>query len=68
METNGEGLKRRGFSAEAIRAIKNAYKVLYLSGQKLDAAIDTIASASEGVPELQELVSFLRNTSRSIVR
>ena len=65
---NSEGLKRRGFSAESIRAIKNAYKALYLSGNKLETAIEQIATESAHLPELQSLVTFLRNSKRSIVR
>ena len=33
---NIEGLKRRGFSREAITAIRNAYKLLYRSGKTLE--------------------------------
>jgi UDP-N-acetylglucosamine acyltransferase len=32
---NSEGLKRRGFSADQIRNIKNAYRILYRSDLKL---------------------------------
>ncbi|VTM51167.1 acyl-[acyl-carrier-protein]-UDP-N-acetylglucosamine O-acyltransferase [Klebsiella pneumoniae] len=35
---NIEGLKRRGFSREAITAIRNAYKLLYRSGKTLEEA------------------------------
>ncbi|MFN5445986.1 MAG: acyl-ACP--UDP-N-acetylglucosamine O-acyltransferase, partial [bacterium] len=35
---NSEGLKRRGFSREAITAIRHAYKVLYKSGLTLEEA------------------------------
>jgi UDP-N-acetylglucosamine acyltransferase len=65
---NSEGLKRRGFEPETIRAIKNAYKTLYLNGRKLDDAIAAIASTAGGDAALESLVSFLENSQRSIVR
>ncbi|KHF26148.1 acyl-ACP--UDP-N-acetylglucosamine O-acyltransferase [Solemya velum gill symbiont] len=65
---NSEGLKRRGFEPETIRAIKNAYKILYLSGRKLDDAIKEIASTANGIAALESFVSFLENSQRSIVR
>ena len=65
---NSEGMRRRGFANETIRAIKNAYKTLYLSGEKLDAAIVQIESTAGGMPELEMFVDFLRHSNRSIVR
>jgi UDP-N-acetylglucosamine acyltransferase len=65
---NSEGLKRRGFSPEAIRAIKRAYKTLYRQGLSLNEAVAQIAAASAEFPELEPLVAFLRTPGRGIVR
>ncbi len=65
---NSEGLRRRDFSKEQIRAIKNAYKTLYRSGKQLEDAINDIASAAEEQPVLAILVDFLRSSERSIIR
>lgn len=65
---NSEGLKRRGFSAEAISGIRRAYKILYKSGLKLDEARAAIAAEVGAVPELALLESFLAQTGRGIVR
>ncbi len=65
---NSEGLKRRGFSAEAISAIRRAYKTLYKSGLKLDEARAAIAGEVATVPELALLESFLAQAGRGIVR
>jgi len=65
---NSEGLKRRGFSPEQIRNIRNAFRLLYRSGLKLaDAAAQLEATAGEQ-PELALLVEFLPQSTRSIVR
>ena len=65
---NSEGLKRRGFSAEAISAIKRAYKTLYKSGLGLAEARDAIAAEAETRPELVPLVDFLTSSARGIIR
>lgn len=65
---NSEGLKRRGFSAEAISAIKRAYKTLYKSGLSLAEARAVIAENAVDVPELQLLADFLAVPGRGIIR
>ncbi|HKY02424.1 MAG TPA: acyl-ACP--UDP-N-acetylglucosamine O-acyltransferase [Burkholderiales bacterium] len=65
---NSEGLKRRGFSEEAITALRRAYKSLYRSGLGLAEAIETLSVEYAHVPEVQVLTEFLRNAKRGIVR
>ncbi len=65
---NSEGLKRRGFSAEAIMAIRRAYKTLYKSGLKLDEARQAIGVERDKHPELSLLADFLAESGRGIVR
>jgi len=65
---NSEGLKRRGFSVEAIAAIRRAYKALYKSGLRLDEARQLIDADAKKYPELLPLSTFLAETGRGIVR
>lgn len=65
---NAEGLKRRGFPASAIAAIKRAYKTLYRNGLSLDEARSEIAQAAAETPELAPLVAFLAESGRGIIR
>ena len=65
---NSEGLKRRGFSAEAIAAIRRAYKTLYKSGLRLDEAKAAIAAEAVDVAELRALSDFLAQPGRGIIR
>jgi UDP-N-acetylglucosamine acyltransferase len=65
---NAEGLRRRGFSPEAIAAIRRAYKLLYRSGLTLAEARERIAELAVEQPELQPLVDFLAQPGRGIVR
>ena len=45
---NSEGLKRRDFSSEQIRNIKNAYRLVYRKGLKLSEAIEQIEANVRG--------------------
>lgn len=65
---NSEGLKRRGFSVEAISAIKHAYKTLYRSSLGLTEAQSAIAAEAVNQPELQALADFLAVPGRGIIR
>lgn len=65
---NGEGLKRRGFDAGRIAAIKRAYRALYISGAKLDEAkleLGTIAADSEDV---RAMLDFIERGERPLLR
>lgn len=65
---NAEGLKRRGFSAATVAAVKRAYKTLYRSGMKLEEARAGIEVESAAVPELALLAGFLAAPGRGIIR
>ena len=65
---NTEGLRRRGFPAEEIAAIKRAYKVLYRTGLTLDQAQAQIAADAAAVSVLGPLAAFLASPGRGIVR
>jgi UDP-N-acetylglucosamine acyltransferase len=65
---NAEGLKRRGFSAEAIAALKRAYKTLYKSGLTLAAAGQALEQEAKDCPEVGALAQFLATSTRGIVR
>lgn len=65
---NAEGLKRRGFTPEHIRNIRNAFRVLYRSGLKLADATAQLESLAREQPELKPIVEFLPTSTRSIVR
>ncbi len=65
---NSEGLKRRGFSAEAIRNIRNAYRVLYRSDLKQAEALERLEGLVGEQPELASFVRFVRESERGIIR
>jgi len=65
---NSEGLKRRGFDAEQIRNIKEAYRLVYRKGLKLAEAIVEIAERSKSQPELEVFLESLRSSERGLAR
>ena len=65
---NSEGLKRRGFTPAQILNIRRAYRTLYRSGLKLAEALERLDEAARDQPEIAPFVSFIRRSSRSIVR
>jgi len=65
---NSEGLKRRGFSEEQIRAIREAYRTLYRSDLRLSEALERLEPLAAQRPELRAFVDFIQNATRSIVR
>jgi UDP-N-acetylglucosamine acyltransferase len=65
---NAEGLKRRGFSTEQLRNIKNAYRVVYRNGIKLADAIGELEGLVADQPELDIFVDSLKKSERGILR
>jgi len=65
---NSEGLKRRGFTPEQIRNLRNAFRLLYRSGLKLADATAQLEALAQEQPEVRAIVEFLPQSTRSIVR
>lgn len=65
---NAEGLKRRGFTPEAILTIKRAYKTLYRKSLTLEEAKQELEQQVANSPELGILLDFLQQSTRGIVR
>ena len=66
---NMVGLKRRGFKEETIKALKEAYKIVFRSSLLLTAAIEKVKNDVEDIPEVRQFVDFIENRStRGICR
>jgi UDP-N-acetylglucosamine acyltransferase len=65
---NHIGLRRAGFSEEAIRNLRNAYKLLYRQGLRFEDSIKELQRLAEESPEVQVFLDFLKNSSRGIIR
>ena len=65
---NSKGLARRGFSAQDIQALKQAYRTLYRSGLPLEQARRELESQAAACAHVRPLVEFLDHSKRGIIR
>ena len=65
---NAEGMRRRGFSAEQIRNVRNAFRILYQSDLKLVEAVERLQQLAASQPEVRVFVDFIGTSTRSIIR
>jgi len=68
---NTEGLKRRGFDAETINALRRAYRTLYKNGLTTAEAVKALADSTDEAASSSTLTlfqEFVQNSQRGIVR
>ena len=65
---NSVGLQRRGFTAEQIRNVRNAFRILYQSDLKLVDAVERLQALAASQPEVRVFVDFIGTSTRSLVR
>jgi UDP-N-acetylglucosamine acyltransferase len=66
---NSIGLRRRGFSREAIAALDRAYHMIYRSGMNVSQGLDAISADASLMkfPEVVHVVEFVRASKRGII-
>ncbi len=65
---NKEGLRRRGFTPEAIRAIQKAYKIYYRENRLSAEALAEIKNQYADVAEVMQFVEFIEKSERGVIR
>ncbi|HDL01000.1 MAG TPA: acyl-ACP--UDP-N-acetylglucosamine O-acyltransferase [candidate division Zixibacteria bacterium] len=65
---NSIGLKRRGFTKDAVRSIDRAFKILFFSKLNTTQAVERITIDTEIIPEVQVILDFIKNSERGIVK
>ncbi|MEY5025358.1 MAG: acyl-ACP--UDP-N-acetylglucosamine O-acyltransferase [Verrucomicrobiota bacterium] len=65
---NKVGLERHGFSAEAIRELKEAYRVLFRGELNLRQAVEQLQPAAQRSSEVRQLVDFIEASRRGVLR
>ena len=65
---NAEGLKRRGFDATRLSAIKRAYRTLYVSGAKLDEALVQLGDLAKDSEDVRAMLAFIERGERPLLR
>lgn len=62
------GLRRNGFTPDQITQLKRAYRLLFRSRLTLKEAMERVAEELRGAEEIEELLDFIRASSRGICR
>ena len=65
---NSVGLRRRGFTTEKIREVQNIYRILYQKNYNNSQAINIIEGEMEATPERDEVIQFVLNSKRGIMK
>jgi UDP-N-acetylglucosamine acyltransferase len=65
---NSVGLKRHGFSQETLSSLKKAYRIIFRIGLTLNEAIERVKAEVEQVPEINDLIRFIKSSERGITR
>ncbi|MBU0769037.1 MAG: acyl-ACP--UDP-N-acetylglucosamine O-acyltransferase [Proteobacteria bacterium] len=65
---NSVGLKRHGFSQETLSSLKKAYRIIFRIGLTLNEAIERVKAEMEQVPEVNDLIRFIKSSERGITR
>lgn len=65
---NSVGLNRRGFTPEQIHTIQETYRLIYQGGLIVSQALERIEAEIPASPERDLILSFVRNSTRGIVR
>jgi UDP-N-acetylglucosamine acyltransferase len=65
---NAIGLRRRGFSNEQLNEIQEIYRTIYLSDLNITKAIDKVNAEYEHSEFKEEIVSFIQNSERGLMK
>jgi UDP-N-acetylglucosamine acyltransferase len=65
---NAEGLKRRGFTPEAIAGLKKAYRILYRKGLGLEEAKRELEALAKECEPVRDILDFVARSKRGVIR
>jgi len=65
---NSVGLRRRGYEPEKIKEIQEIYRILFQKNYNTSQALEIIETEMEATPERDEIIMFVRNSSRGMMR
>jgi UDP-N-acetylglucosamine acyltransferase len=65
---NSVGLRRRGYSSDDINEIQDIYRTLFVKNYNISTAIDIIEAEKKPTELRDEILDFIRNSNRGIMR
>lgn len=60
------GLRRNGFDAKRVRALKNAFLILFRSGLNMQNALEQVEADLDLNDDIQELLDFIKSSKRGV--
>jgi len=65
---NSLGLERKGFDKARLKALDEAYRILFRKGLRLKSAVEQIKARPKATRDVEELVRFIESSERGFVR
>lgn len=65
---NSVGLRRRGYSSEQINEIQDIYRILFVKNNNVTKALDIIEAEFNPTEERDEILNFIRNSNRGVLK
>ncbi len=65
---NLEGIKRRGFDKDTLKALREAYKIIYRSQNTVEQAKEKLVKLAAAFPQVNNMLEFLDKSERGILR
>lgn len=65
---NSVGLKRHGFSPNALSLLKKTYRLIFRIGLTINEAIERVGAEVEQSPEVVKFIEFIKSSQRGITR
>ena len=65
---NKVGLKRHGFSQHTLSCLKKAYRIFFRIGITLNEAMERVRAEVDQIPEVVNMVDFIKSSQRGITR
>ncbi len=65
---NSIGLRRKGFETQKIQEIQDIYRIIFQQKHSYSKAAETVESQLHATPERDEILEFIRNSKRGLMK
>jgi UDP-N-acetylglucosamine acyltransferase len=62
------GMERKGLSADTVKLIKEAFRIIYRSKYNTGQALEAIRNQLPPIEEIVQIIDFIENSERGIIR
>lgn len=65
---NTIGLRRRGFSDQAVEQIENAYRIIFVQNQNVSKGLAQVEADLPDSPEIRSIIEFIRRSDKGVIK